>query len=135
MIDLDQLKVGFLYEIDSRNISKGVWDGEGFVGIRTKFGNRFLDKEIHWDLSKNFGTATPQKELVECPIKELRTHLGTDCGNCSANMKYIYWTEQTRPIGNTFPGEWKHLDAPECGKLAPTAISNDALFVWLDSML
>ena len=47
-----------------RNLECGVWNGkDGFVGIRTKFGRRFLDMEIHWDLSEIFGTAQALEPL------------------------------------------------------------------------
>lgn len=48
---------GRLYKIDSRNLSFGVYDGkEGFIGIRTKFGRRYLATEFHWDQGPPFGT-------------------------------------------------------------------------------
>lgn len=41
---------GRVYRLDCRNLAIGVFDGEdGFIGIRTKFANRFLDLEHHWD--------------------------------------------------------------------------------------
>jgi hypothetical protein len=58
MIKLGQLQRGRVYRLQSRNLACGVWNGkDGFIGVRTKFGLRFLDMEIHWGLSKTFGTA------------------------------------------------------------------------------
>jgi hypothetical protein len=53
MTELAHLQKGKVYHLQSRNLSCGVWDGEkGFIGIRRKFGSRFLEKEIHWGLGR-----------------------------------------------------------------------------------
>ncbi|HYM79098.1 MAG TPA: hypothetical protein VE377_24195 [Candidatus Dormibacteraeota bacterium] len=62
VIPVNELVKGKVYRLNSRGLSCGVWNGEeGFVGIRTKFGNRFLDKEIHWDLSDHSGERNQKK--------------------------------------------------------------------------
>jgi hypothetical protein len=64
MTELAHLQKGKVYRLQSRNLSCGVWDGEtGFIGIRCKFGSRFLETEIHWDLDENHGTAQAMNEL------------------------------------------------------------------------
>lgn len=62
---------GNLYLISSRNLALGVFraDVAGFIGIRTKFGNRFLFTEFHYDTGAPFGTVFPIKDLGECPFK------------------------------------------------------------------
>lgn len=72
-IPIDSCKHGHTYRINSRNLSFGVYDKDkkGFVGIRYKFGERYLFTEYHWDTGAPFGTVCPQKELEECPIKDL----------------------------------------------------------------
>jgi hypothetical protein len=68
MIPIDQLVKGNIYRLNSRNLSHGYWDGkDGFIGIRTKFGNRFLDHETHWDLNSRYGTAKPLEIIGEIP--------------------------------------------------------------------
>jgi hypothetical protein len=58
MIKLEQLQRGRVYRLQSRNLESGVWNGkDGFIGIHTKSGGRFLDMEIQWDLSERFGTS------------------------------------------------------------------------------
>lgn len=48
---LIELKKGRIYKLNSRNLSYAVFDGNtGFIGIREKFGSRFLDMEHHWDI-------------------------------------------------------------------------------------
>ncbi len=59
-----------LYRLLARNLRIGVWDGgrQEFVGIRTKFGRRFLDSENHWD-AEEFATASPLEVLGELPTE------------------------------------------------------------------
>jgi hypothetical protein len=48
--DVSALVKGRVYRLSCRNLAIGVFDGgDSFIGIRTKFGNRFLDAEHHWD--------------------------------------------------------------------------------------
>lgn len=69
MIPLPACKSRWLYAIMSRNLSMGVYNQEsrGFIGIRTKFGTRFLDTEFHWDTGEPFGTAIPYAALEQVP--------------------------------------------------------------------
>lgn len=71
---------GRVYELRCRNLAFGVYDGAGgFIGIRTKFGSRFLDTEFHWDKSKHFGTVCSIKDTeINIPEgMELKIRLGT----------------------------------------------------------
>ena len=63
-IPLNELIVGEAYQIHARNIKIGIWDGEAFHGIREKFGYKYIDKEIHYDLSEHYGTAIAIKHLT-----------------------------------------------------------------------
>jgi len=62
-IPLDDLVVGECYELESRNLRRGVWDGKHFHGIRLKFGSLFMDEEVHWDLDDHYGTAQATRKL------------------------------------------------------------------------
>ncbi len=63
MISLTECKKRRVYKLISRNLSFGVFDGvTRFIGIRTKFGRRFLDTEDHWDTGPPFGTARPEED-------------------------------------------------------------------------
>lgn len=67
----EELKVGYLYEIDARNASYGIWMGIDygeFLISRHKFGDNFLFEEIHVDLSDGFGTVKPLREIEETPF-------------------------------------------------------------------
>lgn len=63
-IPLTDLEVGEAYELHARNISRGVWDGRAFHGIRRKFGGAFMDNEIHYDLDDRYGTAVAIRKLT-----------------------------------------------------------------------
>jgi hypothetical protein len=67
MIPLEELEVGAAYELEARNIHIGIWDGKEFHGIRYKFGDRFMDSEIHYDLDDHHGTAQAIAKL-EIPL-------------------------------------------------------------------
>lgn len=69
MILLSECRPRWLYFIDSRNLTLGVYDEQqkGFIGIRTKFRARFLDTEYHWDTGAPFGTAKPYVALEPLP--------------------------------------------------------------------
>jgi len=72
-IPLEECRDRQLYYIRSRNLSFGVFvkEQKGFVGIRTKFGHRYLFTEYHWDTGAPFGTVHPKQLLEECPIEDL----------------------------------------------------------------
>jgi len=49
-----------VYRIRSRNLTIGVYDGDGgFVGVREKFGSRYLFTEYHHDRGAPYGTVRP----------------------------------------------------------------------------
>lgn len=76
MIKLEDCKHGFLYKIDARNFSYGIFnkDDSGFIGVRHKFSAVYLFTEFHWDTGAPFGTVTPLVELEECSIRPLQEH-------------------------------------------------------------
>lgn len=69
MIPLTECVARRIYKLHSRNLKVGVFNGEAFIGIRTKFGNKFLDKEYHCDYE--CGTAKPLEEIGELPVEIL----------------------------------------------------------------
>lgn len=60
----EELEAGKAYEVTARNFSIAIWTGEDFVGLRYKFGDRFLDHEMHWDDHVRHGTVRPLRKLV-----------------------------------------------------------------------
>lgn len=73
MIQKENLKNRGIYKIKSRNLNFGVWNSnqDGFVGIRTKFGARFLFTEYLsrecGGVNLGFDTATPIEFLEDVP--------------------------------------------------------------------
>ena len=85
MIELEQLQRGRVYRLQSRYLESGVWNGkDGFVGIRTKFGQRFLKMEIHSGLSNTFGAA----QALESPGTILESMSLNSDGPCSYRSHY-----------------------------------------------
>jgi hypothetical protein len=72
-LSLELCVIGRVYKLDCRNLSYGVYDGKGgFIGIRTKFGSRFLDTELHWDADPHYGTVEAMEDLgIDVPIEVL----------------------------------------------------------------
>ena len=55
-----------LYKIKCRNLTHGVWNGkDGFIGIRTKFNQKYLFTELHWDTGEPYGTV---REAIDTGI-------------------------------------------------------------------
>jgi hypothetical protein len=120
---------GRLYKFNARNFFIGVYNGHGgFVGIRTKFGYRFLDTEYHWDQGPPYGTVQ-EVEDTGIALPEgipLETTLGTMDRDTCRPMDF------DRPVKDGGKG-WYFTDTGEAGPDAqPVAVGNNALFEWLD---
>ena len=76
MLKIIAMKDGYLYKLDARNGSVGIWraDEESFIISRHKFGDNFLDEEYHWDLGAPYGTAKPLQVLEESPFATVQLH-------------------------------------------------------------
>lgn len=93
-IALENCQERKLYRLRSRNIKIGVFHPEqGFIGIRTKFGSRFLDSENHWD-SIEFATAKPLEVIGELPI-EIR------CDQFKNNELFCWLEQQEKEYNGT----------------------------------
>jgi len=66
---------GRVYKLRCRNLSIGVWNGKsGFIGIRTKFYDRYLFTEYHYDTGMH-GTVMDAEDIgidvpEHIPIRE-----------------------------------------------------------------
>ena len=63
IIPIDQLVVDAEYKGEGRNFSIAKWNGEGFVGMRYKFGETFEFMELHYDSDPHYGTFIPLKRV------------------------------------------------------------------------
>jgi len=64
IVPIWECKLGHVYLLRSRNLTLGAFDGgSDFIGIREKFGHKFLFPEVHYDACSNYGTAVPLEEV------------------------------------------------------------------------
>lgn len=121
---------GHVYRVDARNFSVAVCAGVGvFIGIRTKFGNRYLDVE-YGDSGPFFNTVRVIEDMGIVVPQEISLKCFGD-SVCEACGKRVAWS------GPPSPAPWVHVDAPDCGvgdKLVPVAKHNDALFAFLEGI-
>jgi len=94
MIPIDQCEDRRLYRVNARNFTLGVYDAGqcAFIGIRTKFYDRFLDREFHWNYGGPHGTARPEEAL---PVT-FPGDLGLD-----ENDPLFNWLEEAEKTYNT----------------------------------
>lgn len=123
-----------LYRLDCRNLSVGVWDAKsrGFIGIRTKFGSRFLFIEYHWDTGEPYGTVCPVAriglELLPSGIP-LKEYLGSaDYAGKAVEFK------PDDPVKGGI-GWWYYVDdhTPVPKDVRFGVQENRLLFDWLDA--
>lgn len=119
-----------LYRIVCRNLSYGIYDGKGsFIGIRTKFGSRFLDSESHWDTGAPYGTVKGHEDLgVDLPEEiSLKEHLGTADMKTGRNVRFDKSVSEGGR-GWFFADTGEQCDQKE---VRPVSVGNKALFEFL----
>ena len=134
MINISECKKRRVYRLLSRNLLFGVFDGHTrFIGIRTKFGRRFLDTEDHWDVGPPFGTARPEGDTgIDCP-KDIILHICEDEGNPIDKITGRS-VDFDRPISEGGRG-WFFMDTGESSvNISPITFENKKLFEFLDNM-
>lgn len=117
-----------LYKIRSRNLIMGVFDGkEGFVGIRQKFGSKFLFTEFHWDQGPPFGTVFG----VEDTGIDLPEHIQLCESPGTVDRETGRWVAFDKSIAEGGRG-WYFTDTGESSEdIQPVGKSNIELFDWL----
>jgi hypothetical protein len=99
----------------------------GFIGIREKFGSRYLFTEYHWD-SLYFPTVKPLEIVGIVPDEIiLEEILGTACCACKSEVKF------DKPKSEGGKG-WIHLADTDCECIDPVSVKNDILFCYLDGL-
>jgi hypothetical protein len=148
-IPLVLCKHGYLYEIHSRNLSHGVFNGadRGFIGIRTKFGSRFLFTEYHYDTGAPHGTAKPFMEMGKVPEGiQISDHLRHAKGSLwavnpkSGQLEEVFREDlraEQMPHGRHqgFVDTWVNSRERLPEDLYPSNRTNDALFSILNVTL
>ncbi len=120
-----------LYRIRSRNLAFGVFrpDGAGFLGIRTKFGSRYVFEEYHWDNGPPYGTVRPLEDLgIDLPDDILLTDNFPGSWDKAGTRE----VEFDSPVAKGGKG-WTYKDTGEDangegGYMKP----NEVLFGWLE---
>jgi hypothetical protein len=111
----DQLERGAVYEVRSRNLIAGVYDGEqGFIGIREKFGDEYLfteylSRECGGD-KQPFDTVHPFQKIGEAKSNVLAEHYGLICAHCGKGAWKDPQEKWTYPEGNHCAGGCSHDD-------------------------
>jgi hypothetical protein len=122
-----------LYLIHSRNLTLGVYDPaqQGFIGVREKFGSRYLFTEMHWELgAQGFGTVKPLEALELLPEEiELRERTDTTDGPSGRPVAF------DRPVADGGKG-WYFMDTGEADQtIRASSRSNPALLAYLERRL
>lgn len=128
MIPLEQLLRGHLYRLQSRNLRQGVYDGRGgFIGVREKFGYRYLFTEYYYTGSD--GTANALEDLGPIPddIQALE-----DLGTVDRGTNRLVAFD--RPVAEGGRG-WYYIDTDDTDQnIDAVTVSNVALFDYLESL-
>lgn len=129
-LPINQCIIRKIYKLNSRNLSYGVFTaGNCFIGIRTKFGDRYLAKEYHYDTGAPFGTAKPLQEIGEVPSGIILVdRLGSFDRKTDREVKF------DKPVDEGGKG-WYYLDTGISDKnIMAYGKHNDLLFEYLDSI-
>ena len=109
-IPLKDCKHGYCYLVNCRNLDFAVFNEKkkGFIGIRTKFGHRFLDTEYHWDTGAPHGTAKPLKLIEKCPVDPIDDYIRDENGDRKENQALFDYIEKITK---------RHMVCEECCNL------------------
>jgi hypothetical protein len=121
---------GHAYRLHSRNLTLGVFNGEtGFLGLREKFGYRYLFSEDHWETGAPFGTVRPLEDLGAVPDDlQIAESLGSIDRRNGRSVAF------DRPVAAGGRG-WYYLDTGKANqKIEPQGLSNKKLFDWLEAL-
>jgi hypothetical protein len=129
-IPLAECQKGHVYELRSRNLDRGVFDGEtGFIGIRTKFDSRFLFTEYHYETGAPHGTASPVAYVGPLPAE-----IGVYEYEQSVDRESGRPVGFDRPVASGGRG-WYYTDTNEADQsIRSMSPMNQPLFDSLDSL-
>ena len=63
-----------MYRVNARNFTIGIWFDGKMYGIREKYGETFIDSEMHYDDGAPYGTCKPLEKLSIPLDKSCRLH-------------------------------------------------------------
>lgn len=130
IIPLAECRKGQVYELRSRNLERGVFDGEtGFIGVRAKLGSRYLFTEYHWETGPPHGTAAPLRRLGPVPSGVGLYEYGQSIDQVTGRPVAF-----DRPVASGGRG-WYYLDTGEADQsIRSVAQMNRPLFDYLVSL-
>ena len=129
-INLEDCMARRIYKISSRNLEYGIYDGKnGFIGIRTKFGERYLFTEYHWD-SPSFATVKPLKYIdIDLP-----DNIPLTSGLQSIDKETGRPVDFDRPVKDGGRG-WYFIDTNEANQsIRAIHVQNKAMFDLLEKI-
>lgn len=134
-LSVAECKPGRLYRFRSRNLWLGVFNGlpgseAGFIGIREKFGSRYLFTEYHHETGGCFGTVSGVKDAgLDLPSGiRLSDHAENTVDSHTGRVVMF-----DKPVAQGGRG-WYYVDTGESSAaIRPTDCGNPKLFVWLDA--
>ena len=125
VIPIESLTVGRVYRLQARNLIYGVWNGKDFLGIREKFGRRFLD-----GCEVPYATAFPLEDTgIDVPPQiPLKEYLG------SYDERTGRETAFDIPVSQGGKG-WYFVDTGEAStEIRSVARGNPALYEFMDKV-
>jgi hypothetical protein len=133
---------GRIYRLRCRNLRVGVYDGnEGFIGIRTKFGDRFLFTEYHWEQGAPFGTVAGAIDMdLDVPDDiEIRCRIDTVDRTTGRSITWDRKVENPNKRVKGAMGWWCYVDTGEVAPTVddgckPTSVHNGKLFTFLEDI-
>jgi hypothetical protein len=122
-----------VYRLNSRNLTYGVFvSGRlSFYGVRTKFGDRFIAEESHWDNGPPHGTAYPQEDLGTLPddIEAVGSFGPFEVGT----GRRVWWDQTAVDEGHSV-GRRRYADTNEFCDNGVYRAPNKALLDYLDAL-
>jgi len=141
-IPLEQCEDRGLYRIRARNFNLGIFNEatKGFMGIREKFGSKYVFTEYH-EGQHHFPTAAPLEALPEVAPEHIDLVEGYSlCENCGRPTVYAMFPDRKereiiRPgYKMMVPGEWVHCVRTDCQSPLAVYYQNTLLYDWLTEM-
>jgi hypothetical protein len=134
-IPLESCENKHVYRLHSRNLSIGAFSQvarhaiPGFIGIREKFGERYLATEFHWDTGEPHGTAYPIEDLGIVVPEDIDLREYTETIDLTTGRKVTFDRYFCRC------GGWKFFDTGErSDSIQPFSEMNMPLFQFLDNL-
>jgi hypothetical protein len=142
MIPAEECKNGYLYKVHARNFGLGVYSekDKGFIGIRYKFGDRFLDMEYHHGTGAPYGTVSPDSEICKIPDGiDIEVFILHPLGRLWRDGRPVGrrdLVEGEAPHGTRMGFEDRFVDTGERlpDKVYPRLMENAPLFEWLNEI-